>query len=529
MRLLWEVARRSFRRWSTYRMATAAGVFTNTAFGYLRAYILVAVAAAGGGVVGGWDEATLVTFSFLTQGLIACTGAFRESELAERVRTGDVVVDLYRPIDLQAWWLASWTGRAAFTFLARGVPPVLLGAVVFDLVWPAGPAAWAAFAVSVVLASGIGFGLRFCTNLTAFWLLDNRGLDQLVTLVLTFFGGLLIPVVLFPTWLESLARACRSPPWPSSRPSCSWAAPPPRACSPGRPDGWWRCSSPAGCCSGPRPARWWSRVADGRDLLATYRRLVGAKIRSDWQYRTSFVLFLVSQTVITALDLAVILVIFDVVPSIGGWSVGEVAVLYGLTSLSFGLGDLLVSQIESVAEYVRQGTFDRLLLRPVPTVLQLSASEFALRRLGRSVPGAATLVVALAAADIDWTVDRVVLVPVTVLSGTVIFGAVWVATASISFWAVGAREVANSFTYGGGFAHQYPLHVYARWVRTVLGWIVPMAFVAYVPAVRLLDAANPLGLPGWLAAAPPFVAMAAAGVARLVWSAGIRAYQSTGS
>ena len=207
MRLLWEVARRSFRRWSTYRTATAAGVFTNTVFGYLRAYVLLAVAAAGGGVVGGWDERTLVTFSFLTQGLIAVTGAFGESELAERVRTGDVVVDLYRPTDLQAWWLASWMGRSAFTFLARGVPPVLLGAVVFDLVWPADAAAWAVFLASTLLASGIGFGVRFCTNLTAFWLLDNRGADQLVTLVQMFLGGLLVPVVLFPTWLEGVARA----------------------------------------------------------------------------------------------------------------------------------------------------------------------------------------------------------------------------------------------------------------------------------------------------------------------------------
>ncbi len=207
MRLLWEVARRSFRRWSTYRLATAAGVITNTVFGYLRAYILIAVAVSAGGTAGGWDEATLVTFSFVTQSLIAGTGAFGESELAERVRTGDVVVDLYRPIDLQAWWLASWLGRSAYTFLARGVPPLVLGAIVFELVVPTSPGQWAAFLVSVALASGIGFALRFCSNLSAFWLLDNRGADQLLTLVLMFFGGLLVPLVLYPPWLEAVARA----------------------------------------------------------------------------------------------------------------------------------------------------------------------------------------------------------------------------------------------------------------------------------------------------------------------------------
>ena len=270
-------------------------------------------------------------------------------------------------------------------------------------------------------------------------------------------------------------------------------------------------------------------MADAVALLRTYRRLVGARIRSDWQYRISFFFFLVSQTVVTALDLAVIVVLFEVVPSLGGWSVSEVAVLYGLTTLSFGLGDLFVSQVERVADHIRLGTFDRFLLRPLPSILQLSASEFALRRIGRSIPALATLVVALGLADIEWTFDRVVLVPVTVVSGTAIFGAVWVATASISFWTVGAREVANSFTYGGGFAHQYPLHIYARWVRTVLGWILPMAFIAYVPAVHLLDAENPLNLPVWLAATPPLVAVASVMAARWVWAAGIRNHQSTGS
>lgn len=207
MRLLVEVARRSFRRWSTYRMATAAGAFTNTAFGYLRADILLAVFAASTVDPGGWTADELVTFAFVTQALLAGTGAFGEPELAERVRSGDVVVDLYRPVDLQAWWLASWCGRAAFTLMARGTPPVVLGALAFDLVLPTTPGRWAVVAVSIALAVVIGFGIRFCSNLTAFWLLDNRGFDQLVTLVLTFFGGLLVPLVLFPSWLEAVARA----------------------------------------------------------------------------------------------------------------------------------------------------------------------------------------------------------------------------------------------------------------------------------------------------------------------------------
>ena len=266
-----------------------------------------------------------------------------------------------------------------------------------------------------------------------------------------------------------------------------------------------------------------------RPLFTTYRHLVGARIRSSWQYRTSFVLFLIAQAMATGLDLAVIVVLFDLVPQLGGWSAPQVAVLYGLTTLSFGLGDVFISQVETASRYIREGSFDRFLLRPLPTVLQLSAAEFELRRVGRSLPAIGALVVAFAMVDVTWTIDRMLLVPLTVLSGTVIFGSVWVVTSSISFWTVEAQQAANTFTYGGSFAHQYPLHIYARWIRTLLGWIVPMAFVAYVPAVYILDADNPLGIPAWLAAAPPFVAVACALVARSVWGAAIRTHRSTGS
>lgn len=207
MQVYWEVARRSFRRWSTYRAATAAGVFTNTVFGYLRAYILIAVAAAAIDGAGGWDQAELVTFAFLTQGMINVCQAFGEPELAERVRSGDVVVDLYRPVDLQMWWMSAALGRAAFMALGRGLPPVLLGALVFDLRVTTAVPMFVAGLVSVALAAMLGFAFRFALNLTAFWLLDNRGLDQLATMVLSFFSGLLLPVVLFPSWLEGVARA----------------------------------------------------------------------------------------------------------------------------------------------------------------------------------------------------------------------------------------------------------------------------------------------------------------------------------
>ncbi|MGI9615813.1 MAG: ABC transporter permease [Acidimicrobiales bacterium] len=207
IRLGWEIARRSFRQISTYRVATVSGVFVNTVFAYLRASILIFVASTAGGSVKGLTGEELVTFAFVSQGFLMTVGAFGDSALAARIRSGDVVIDLYRPADLQVWWLAEWLGRSAFQVLARGIPPVLLGAIAFDLRWPAPLWHWLPFVVSIVLASVVGFAIRFCSNLSAFWLLDNRGVEQMVTMAISFFAGVILPISLFPGWLETVARA----------------------------------------------------------------------------------------------------------------------------------------------------------------------------------------------------------------------------------------------------------------------------------------------------------------------------------
>lgn len=207
IKLLWEVARRSFRQASTYRLATASGAFVNTVFGYVRASVLIFVATQNGGEIRGLSGEDLVTFAFMSQAFIMTVGAFSRSKLPARILSGDIEVDLYRPIDLQLWELANWVGNSAFQIVARGLPPILLGAIAYDLAWPDSASQWLLFAVSTVLASLAGFGLRFCTNLTAFWLLDIRGVESMATAVIMFFAGLLLPINLFPPWLEAVARA----------------------------------------------------------------------------------------------------------------------------------------------------------------------------------------------------------------------------------------------------------------------------------------------------------------------------------
>ncbi len=192
------LAAAGFRRYSTYRQAMVAAIFTNTVFGFLRAAVLGAVAGASAGVVAGYDGPRLATFVWVGQGLIGVVLLWAPTELAERIRTGDVVADLLRPVDPVWHALATDIGRAGFAALTRFVGPVVVGALAFDLHVPRRLGTYPLFVVSVALATIVCFGCRYLVNAAAFWLLDARGPLLAWTLLSGVLGGLYFPLWFLP-------------------------------------------------------------------------------------------------------------------------------------------------------------------------------------------------------------------------------------------------------------------------------------------------------------------------------------------
>ncbi|WP_316529006.1 ABC transporter permease [Kitasatospora brasiliensis] len=206
------VARGAFRRYSTYRAATVAGTFTNTVFGIILASSFLALWQARPGL-GGYDQSQAVTYIWVSQSLlvtIAVWGGGFQDDLQDRFRSGDIAVDLYRPVDFQCWWLASDLGRAGFQALVRGTVPMLIGALVFHVRLPEHPLTWAYFLCSALLALIVSFGLRFLVSITGFWLHDSEGVRSVMLVVSMFFSGMLLPIALFPGWLGDLGRVL---PW----------------------------------------------------------------------------------------------------------------------------------------------------------------------------------------------------------------------------------------------------------------------------------------------------------------------------
>lgn len=207
-RLYLAVAVGGFRRYATYRAATAAGVFTNTVFGVILVYTYLALWDEKPHL-GGYDQAQAVTYVWLGQCLyatLAIQGGGAEKDLMERIRTGEIAVDLYRPADLQLWWLAGDMGRALFQMLGRGVIPFVFGALFFPMALPTEVTAWAALLVALVLAMVVSFAIRYLVALSAFWLMDGTGVNQAMMITGIFFSGMVLPLNAFPPALGDVVR-----------------------------------------------------------------------------------------------------------------------------------------------------------------------------------------------------------------------------------------------------------------------------------------------------------------------------------
>ncbi|HRC77022.1 MAG TPA: ABC-2 family transporter protein, partial [Kouleothrix sp.] len=242
-------------------------------------------------------------------------------------------------------------------------------------------------------------------------------------------------------------------------------------------------------------------------MLSLYFRLIGARIRAQMQYRVSFWMELIGFGLVTGLEFVAVAILFARFRAIAGWSLAEVALLYGLASAALGIAEMACRGFDSPFErMMQQGAFDTIMIRPIGSFFGVLASEFQLMRLGRVTQGLVVLGYALARLPIGWTPGKLLLLPLTLLSGAAIYCGLAVMGATVCFWTIKTPEVINIFTVGGAEASSYPLSIYSGLVRGVFLFVVPIAFANYPAALYLLGRADPFGLPGWAAWLAPLAA-----------------------
>ena len=268
-----------------------------------------------------------------------------------------------------------------------------------------------------------------------------------------------------------------------------------------------------------------------RHGVGLYFRLISVQVRSQLHYRLSFLFEMVTTFLMTAIGFISLALIFQRFGTIAGWSLSEVAFLFGMVESAFGTMDLVFSGFDpqNFGRQIRLGRLDQMLLRPVDITLQVFGSEFALRRFGRISQGLIILFLSISWLQIEWTLIKILYLPVIFFSLVLFFGALFIIGATITFWTVDSIEVINIFTYGGSEMMSYPMHIYADWMRRFFTYILPAIFINYYPTLFILGKPDPFHMPAFAFFLSPLVALSLYGIALAFWQFGLRNYHSTGT
>jgi ABC-2 type transport system permease protein len=260
-----------------------------------------------------------------------------------------------------------------------------------------------------------------------------------------------------------------------------------------------------------------------------YWRYAGLSWRAQLQYRVSFLLQLAGTTLISVSEFLAILVLFARFDRLGRWTLAEVAMFYGTVNVTWALAEGIGRGFDDFGSLVKSGDFDRVLLRPRSTVLQVLGREFTLRRLGRIAQGAAVLAWGWHALGIGWQTGKLLLLAWAVVGGVGVFLGLLIFQATLAFWTIESLEVMNVMTYGGVTTAQYPLAIYPGWLRRFFIYGVPLGCAAYFPLLAVIGCEDPLGTSRAWQTASPVAGLIFFGLSLLAWRRGLRRYASTGS
>ena len=253
-----------------------------------------------------------------------------------------------------------------------------------------------------------------------------------------------------------------------------------------------------------------------------------ASIRGEMQYRASFIMSLVFGFLFQSIGFIFVAVILTRFDAVAGWSLWEVGLLYGIRLASHGLWVVSVNQVFRFDQIVQEGEWDRFLIRPVPIWAQLMFTQFRIPPLGDLLSGLVLLGLALARVEIDWSPAIALFLALAIVGGALIDGAFQLGAAAFAFRYLQTMPLRIVFDDLQGRFGSYPMNIFERPLRVFMTWIVPMAFMAWVPSTVVLGRTAELPFPAWIAWASPLIGFALMAGAIWLFVRQSRNYQSAG-
>lgn len=265
------------------------------------------------------------------------------------------------------------------------------------------------------------------------------------------------------------------------------------------------------------------------DTLRLYLRYVRAYSASQMQYRVSLLTRLIATLVISLFEWLGIWILFARFKLLGSWTLPETLLLFSVASMAFGLAEWFGRGFDKFPPYVYTGDFDRMLLRPRSTVLQVLGTRFELSKLGRVIQGGLLAACCVSALGVTLTPVKAGLLIAAVISGTFVYTGVFILFATLSFWTVQSVDLAYVLTNCTLELFQYPIEIYGTWLRRFFTFIVPLANITYYPLIVILEKADSTHMPVWFPWLTPALGPLFFLGTLAFWRVGVRHYHSTGS
>jgi len=260
--------------------------------------------------------------------------------------------------------------------------------------------------------------------------------------------------------------------------------------------------------------------------MKLYFKYMGILLKSQMEYRVSLLMVLIGQFLISFTVFAGLYFLFERFGNISGWNLYEVALCFSIINVAFSFSECFIRGFDSFSKIIRLGEFDRLLLRPRSTVIQVMGSMLELSRIGRLLQGISIFVIAILNLNIHWTILKILLLILVFVSGVFVFSGIFIITATICFWTIQGIEVANILTHGGREFAQYPLSIYKKWFARFFTFIIPFGCVNYLPLMYILDKEQGSSI---ISLISPLYGITFIIPALFIWSIGVKHYKSTGS
>jgi len=258
--------------------------------------------------------------------------------------------------------------------------------------------------------------------------------------------------------------------------------------------------------------------------MKLYYHFIKQNIKVMLEYRADFIIGALSTFMMQLSGILFIWVIFQNINDLNGWTFYEVALVYGVLTLGKSINHIFFDNLWVLGwQYIREGRFDRLLIRPISPLFHLIADRLQQDGFGHLIIGVIITVKSFMELDISLGVADILLLIVFIISSGGIFSAINLMTTTISFWVVNS----NPFIWSVFSTHEfalYPLSIYGKFIRILLTWIIPYAFASFYPVNYFLDKGY-----GHLSLLSPGIAVILWIVALRVWQFGINNYSSTGS